>query len=123
MELLRAVVVVVAVLLLLQLVVGLATCAAGRPGSVVDEVPAAVKEEAGPPPGSDVVGVGVVGAARCARHHLATAPRALLFVKMASMPGETGAGAHCRCRGALRTAGRDVRSEMTPATFGRMAVG
>ena len=50
MELLRAVVVVVAVLLLLKLVVGLATCAAGRSRSVVDEVLAAVKEEAGQPP-------------------------------------------------------------------------
>ena len=47
-ELLRAVSVVFAVSLLL-LVVGLATCAVGRPGSVVDEVPAAVKQEAGPP--------------------------------------------------------------------------
>ena len=42
------VVVVVAVPPLL-VVVGLATCAAGRSRSVVDEVPAAVNEEAYPP--------------------------------------------------------------------------
>ena len=42
MELLRATAVVV-VLLLLLLIAGLATCAAGRPRSVVDGVPAAVK--------------------------------------------------------------------------------
>ena len=80
------------------------------------------KEEEGGS-GSDGAGVGVVGAARCARHHPATVPRELLVDKVASMPEDTGAGAHCRCRGALRTAGRDVRSEMTPATLGRMAVG
>ena len=34
----------------LLLIVGIATCAAGRPRSVVDEVAAAVKEEAGPTP-------------------------------------------------------------------------
>ena len=54
MEVLRLVVVVIVVLLLLLLVVGFATCAAGRPRSVVDEVPAAIKEEAGSPPGGFV---------------------------------------------------------------------
>ena len=49
MELPRAVVVVVVVLLLL-LVVEFASCVASCPGSVDDEVPAAVKQEAGPPP-------------------------------------------------------------------------
>ena len=50
MEVLRVVVVVIVELLLLLLVVGFATCAAGRPRSVVDEVPAAIKEEVGSPP-------------------------------------------------------------------------
>ena len=50
MELLMAVAVVVAVSPLL-LDVGLATCAADRPGFAVDEVPAVVKKEAGYIPG------------------------------------------------------------------------
>ena len=49
MEVLRAVEVVVVVPLLL-LVASLATYSAGRPRSLVDEVPSAVNEEAGPPP-------------------------------------------------------------------------
>jgi hypothetical protein len=51
-ELLRVVVVVVVVVAvpLLVLVVGLAWCVAGCSGSVVDEIPAAIEEEAGPPP-------------------------------------------------------------------------
>ena len=70
-ELFRVVVAVVVVPLLLLLLVGLATCAAGRPRSEVDETPAAVKEEAGPPP------VGIVSHAvqmRC-RGVLRTAAR------------------------------------------------
>ena len=42
--------------------------------------------------GSGVVGVGVGGAARCARHHSATAPRELPVDKVASMLRGTGAG-------------------------------
>ena len=49
MKLLRVVVAVVVVSLLF-LVVEFATCAASCPGSVDNEVPAAVKQEAGPPP-------------------------------------------------------------------------
>ena len=49
MELLRAMVVVVVVPLLL-LIVEFASCVASCPGSVDDEVPAAVKQEAGPSP-------------------------------------------------------------------------
>ena len=49
MELLRVVVVVAAVPLLL-LVVEFPPCVASFPGSVDNEVPAAVKQEAGPPP-------------------------------------------------------------------------
>ena len=48
-ELLRVVAVVVVVPLLL-LVVEFASCVASCPGSVDDEVPSAVKQEAGPPP-------------------------------------------------------------------------
>ena len=48
MERPRAVVVVVVVPLLL-LVIDFATCAASFPGSMDDEVPAAVKKAAGPP--------------------------------------------------------------------------
>ena len=48
-ELLRVVAVKVAVPLLL-LVVEFASCVASCPGSVDDEVPSAVKQEAGPPP-------------------------------------------------------------------------
>ena len=48
-ELPRVVVVVVVVPLLL-LIVELSTCAASCSGSVDDEVPEAVKQEAGPPP-------------------------------------------------------------------------
>ena len=43
MELPRVVVVVVAAALLLPLVAGLVSCAAGRPMSVADEVPATIK--------------------------------------------------------------------------------
>ena len=42
--------VVVAVVPLLLLVVEIATCAASCPGFMNDEVPAEVKQEAGPPP-------------------------------------------------------------------------
>ena len=42
------VVVVEVVVPLLDLVVGLVTCTAGRLGSVVDKVPVAVRKEAGP---------------------------------------------------------------------------
>ena len=61
-ELLRVVVVVVVVPLLLLVVDFGATCAASYPGSMDDEVPAAVKQEAGPP----LVGLRGPTPSRCA---------------------------------------------------------